>query len=56
MVIETSERIVEDKSKAVASEHDPLVLMLQEQLATQKAEQELTSQKVNIMCSRHKMT
>ncbi|MCI58797.1 hypothetical protein A2U01_0080052, partial [Trifolium medium] len=30
MVIETFERIVEDKGKAVASEHDPLVLMLQE--------------------------
>ncbi|MCI52506.1 hypothetical protein A2U01_0073750, partial [Trifolium medium] len=28
-----------DKGKAVASEHDPLVLILQEQLATQKAEQ-----------------
>ncbi|MCI35446.1 hypothetical protein A2U01_0056667, partial [Trifolium medium] len=33
MVIETSVRIIEDKGKAVASEHDPLVLMLQEQLA-----------------------
>ncbi|MCI01808.1 hypothetical protein A2U01_0022837 [Trifolium medium] len=38
--IETSEKIIEDKGKAVASEHDPLVLILQEQLATQKAEQE----------------
>ncbi|MCI89767.1 hypothetical protein A2U01_0111056, partial [Trifolium medium] len=36
MVIETSECI--DKGKVVASEHDPLVLRLQEQLATQKAE------------------
>ncbi|MCI83968.1 hypothetical protein A2U01_0105244, partial [Trifolium medium] len=35
MVIETSE----DKGKAVAFEHDPLVLILQEQLATQKTEQ-----------------
>ncbi|MCI56784.1 hypothetical protein A2U01_0078035 [Trifolium medium] len=30
----------EDKGKAVAYEHDPLVLLLQEQLAAQKAEQE----------------
>ncbi|MCI87109.1 hypothetical protein A2U01_0108390, partial [Trifolium medium] len=37
MVIETSE----GKGNAVASEHDPLILILQEQLATQKAEQEL---------------
>ncbi|MCI37439.1 hypothetical protein A2U01_0058663, partial [Trifolium medium] len=40
LVVETSERVIEDQGKAVASEHDPLVLMLQEQLATQKAEQE----------------
>ncbi|MCI74262.1 hypothetical protein A2U01_0095526, partial [Trifolium medium] len=33
MMVNTSE----DKGKAVASEHDPLVLLLQEQLATQKA-------------------
>ncbi|MCI29921.1 hypothetical protein A2U01_0051130 [Trifolium medium] len=45
-VIETSERIVEDKGKAVAFEHDPLVLILQEQLATQKAEQELLKEEV----------
>ncbi|MCI28938.1 hypothetical protein A2U01_0050141 [Trifolium medium] len=38
IVIETSEH--KDKGKAVATEHDPLVLMLQEQLATQKADQE----------------
>ncbi|MCI80997.1 hypothetical protein A2U01_0102269, partial [Trifolium medium] len=37
MVVNTSE----NKGKAVVSEHDPLVLLLQEQLATQKAEHEL---------------
>ncbi|MCI50548.1 hypothetical protein A2U01_0071792, partial [Trifolium medium] len=47
MVIETSERVIEDKGKVVASEHDPLVLMLQEQLLTQKAEQELLKEEVN---------
>ncbi|MCI96172.1 hypothetical protein A2U01_0117472, partial [Trifolium medium] len=31
---------------AVASEHDPLVLILQEQLETQKAEQELLKEEV----------
>ncbi|MCI54875.1 hypothetical protein A2U01_0076125, partial [Trifolium medium] len=30
----------EDKGKAVAYDHDPLVLLLQEQLTTQKAETE----------------
>ncbi|MCI94916.1 hypothetical protein A2U01_0116214, partial [Trifolium medium] len=42
MMCETSE----DKGKAVASEHDPLVLILQQQLATQKAEQELLKEEV----------
>ncbi|MCI41733.1 hypothetical protein A2U01_0062967, partial [Trifolium medium] len=36
----------EDKGKAVFFEHDPLVLILQEQLATQKAEQELLKEEV----------
>ncbi|MCI58648.1 hypothetical protein A2U01_0079903, partial [Trifolium medium] len=36
----------EDKGKAVASEHDPLVLILQEQLVTQKTEQELLKEEV----------
>ncbi|MCI58426.1 hypothetical protein A2U01_0079681, partial [Trifolium medium] len=50
MVIETSE----DKGKAVASEHDPLVLILQEQLATQKAELELLKEEVkNLTESQH---
>ncbi|MCI97625.1 hypothetical protein A2U01_0118926, partial [Trifolium medium] len=40
--------------KAVASEHDPLVLRLQEQLATQKAEQELLIEEVkNLTESQH---
>ncbi|MCI91741.1 hypothetical protein A2U01_0113036, partial [Trifolium medium] len=30
----TSERVIEAKGKAVESEHDPPVLILQEQLAT----------------------
>ncbi|MCI84585.1 hypothetical protein A2U01_0105863, partial [Trifolium medium] len=30
----------EDKGQASTSEHDPLLLLVQEQLATQKAEQE----------------
>ncbi|MCI40051.1 hypothetical protein A2U01_0061283, partial [Trifolium medium] len=46
----TSDNIVvntsEDKGKAVASEHDPLVLILQEQLATQKADHELLKEEV----------
>ncbi|MCI04501.1 hypothetical protein A2U01_0025548, partial [Trifolium medium] len=50
MVINTSE----DKGKAVASEHDPLVLILQEQLTTQKAEQELLKEDVkNLTESQH---
>ncbi|MCI23541.1 hypothetical protein A2U01_0044722, partial [Trifolium medium] len=44
----------EDKGKAVASEHDPLVLILQEQLATQKAEQELLKEEAkNLTESQH---
>ncbi|MCI21707.1 hypothetical protein A2U01_0042876, partial [Trifolium medium] len=46
LMIKTSERVIEDKGKALASEHDPLVLILQEQLATQKAEQELLKEDV----------
>ncbi|MCI33735.1 hypothetical protein A2U01_0054952 [Trifolium medium] len=46
MVVETSEQMIVDKGKAVASEHDLLVLILQEQLATQKAEQELLKEEV----------
>ncbi|MCI61500.1 hypothetical protein A2U01_0082757, partial [Trifolium medium] len=46
MVIETFVCVIEDKGNAVASEHDPLVLMLHEQLATQKAEQELLKEEV----------
>ncbi|MCI38377.1 hypothetical protein A2U01_0059605, partial [Trifolium medium] len=50
VVIEPSE----DKGKEVASEHDPLVLMLQEQLATQKDEQELLKEEVkNLSESQH---
>ncbi|MCI12193.1 hypothetical protein A2U01_0033296 [Trifolium medium] len=49
MVIETSE----DKGKAIASEHDPLVLLLQEQLATQKAEQELLKEEVKNLTESH---
>ncbi|MCI72785.1 hypothetical protein A2U01_0094049, partial [Trifolium medium] len=50
MVIKTSE----DKGKTVASEYDPLVLILQEQLATQKAEQELLKKEVkNLTESQH---
>ncbi|MCI44648.1 hypothetical protein A2U01_0065887, partial [Trifolium medium] len=44
----------EDKGKAFASEHDPLVLILQEQLATQKAEQEQLKEDVkNLTESQH---
>ncbi|MCI83974.1 hypothetical protein A2U01_0105250, partial [Trifolium medium] len=40
----------------VASEHDPLVLMLQEQLATQKAKQELLKEEVkNLTESQHRV-
>ncbi|MCH95828.1 hypothetical protein A2U01_0016810, partial [Trifolium medium] len=46
MMIETFERVIKDKGKAVASEHDPLILMLQEQLALQKAEHELLKEEV----------
>ncbi|MCI39588.1 hypothetical protein A2U01_0060820, partial [Trifolium medium] len=54
VMIESSERVIEDKGNAVASEHDPLVLILQEQLATQKAEQELLREDVkNLTESQH---
>ncbi|MCI70589.1 hypothetical protein A2U01_0091852, partial [Trifolium medium] len=42
MMVNTSE----DRGKVVVSEHDPLVLILQEQLATQKAEHELLKEEV----------
>ncbi|MCI40768.1 hypothetical protein A2U01_0062001, partial [Trifolium medium] len=37
---------------AVASEHDPLVLILQEQLATQNAEHELLKEEVKNISER----
>ncbi|MCI51376.1 hypothetical protein A2U01_0072620, partial [Trifolium medium] len=37
---EEQQKLSEDKGKAIAYDHDPLVLLLQEQLAAQKAEQE----------------
>ncbi|MCI57092.1 hypothetical protein A2U01_0078343, partial [Trifolium medium] len=54
MVIETSVHVIEDKGKTVASEHDPLVLIIQDQLATQKAKQELLKEEVkNLTESQH---
>ncbi|MCI43740.1 hypothetical protein A2U01_0064978 [Trifolium medium] len=49
MMIENSK----DKGKAVASEHDPLLLKLQEQLETQKAEQELLNEEVKNLTESH---
>ncbi|MCI46102.1 hypothetical protein A2U01_0067342, partial [Trifolium medium] len=56
--VNTSDKVViepsEDKGKEVASELDPLVLILQEQLATHKAEQELLKEEVkNLSESQH---
>ncbi|MCI43494.1 hypothetical protein A2U01_0064731, partial [Trifolium medium] len=43
-----------EEEEAAASEHDPLVLILQEQLPTQKAEQELLKEEVkNLTESQH---
>ncbi|MCI29010.1 hypothetical protein A2U01_0050214, partial [Trifolium medium] len=54
MDAETSEQVNLDKGKAIVSNSDPLVLKLQEELAAQKAEQELLKEEVkNLTESQH---